>query len=451
MASLFLRIFLGFWLVIGALLAAGVLLTYQVAEQRREAWEQFDPRSVHIEASGVLASGGRGALAAWLGDGAGLPPELTLYVLDASGQDILGRALPRRLRGEFQRRHGRPGGQPALRDLPPNFRPARPAPELVGPRGEIYTLLLARTPRGPVRLLPDVSVRMTMLLLALLVSALAAWLIARALSRPVRGLQDATRALAGGELDTRLTGPIVERRDELGQLARDFNDMAARLEAAQRSQRELLRNVSHELRSPLARLRVALGLAERDAGGHPSLARIEKEADRLDWLIGEILQFARADAGAPRLEVFDLAELLGELVRDTRYECGDRPRIECNADQSVPVRAQREALSSAIENILRNAAHHARSRVDVGLTREARGLLLSVADDGGGVPEDELGLLFEPFYRGDKVGTAGLGLAIARRVTELHDGEISARNRPGGGLEVRLRLPRRLLVDQMPS
>lgn len=447
MPSLFLRIFLGFWLVIGALLAAGVLLSYQVAEQRREAWEQFDPRAVHFEASDVVSRGGRDALTRWLREGAGLPEELTLYVVDETGRDLLERPLPRRLMAEFAHRHRMFQRDRSLRSLPPNFRPARPAPQLVGPDGRVYTMLLTRTPRGAIRLLPDMSVRMTLLVFALLVSALVAWLLARTLSRPVEALKRATRALADGDLDARVSGGLAERRDELGQLSRDFNDMASRLEASQRSQKELLRNISHELRSPLARLRVALGLAQRDVGDHASLTRIEKEAERLDWLIGEILDFARADAGAPRTEVFDLTTLVRELVRDARFECGtEGPRIEFPADASVRVKGQRDALASAIENILRNAAHHAGRRVSLCLQRSAGGLTLSIADDGGGVPEEELALLFEPFYRGDKVGTAGLGLAIARRVTELHDGSIEARNLPDGGLEVRLHLPSEMLM-----
>jgi two-component system sensor histidine kinase CpxA len=453
MPSLFLRIFLGFWLVIGLLLAAAIMVVWQVAEQRREAWQQFDPRAVHIEASQVLSGGGPAALREWVADGAGLPPELRLYVLLADGRDILGRPLPEVLVAELARLRAVAEELSRPRALPPNFRPARPIPQIIGPEGRVYSLFLFRRPGAAARLLPAVPVRMTLLLFALAVSAGVAWLLARTLSRPVTGLRDATLALADGNLDTRVGHPIVERRDELGGLARDFNEMAAQLEASLRSQRELLRNVSHELRSPLARMRVALGLAQRDAGELPALARIERESDRLDWLIGEIMDFARADSGrGPRSEEFDLTAMLRELVRDARFESGDDgPRIELEAPAGILVRAQRSGLASAVENVLRNAAHHADRRVDVGVSREADGLAITVADDGGGVPEEELGLLFEPFYRGDKVGTAGLGLAIARRVTELHDGTISARNRQDGGLQVTITLPPTLLKSQRPS
>jgi two-component system sensor histidine kinase CpxA len=453
MPSLFLRIFLGFWLVIGLLLAAAIMVVWQVAEQRREAWQQFDPRAVHIEASQVLSGGGPAALREWVADGAGLPPELRLYVLLADGRDILGRPLPEVLVAELARLRAVAEELDRPRALPPNFRPARPIPQIIGPEGRVYSLFLFRRPGAAARLLPAVPVRMTLLLFALAVSAGVAWLLARTLSRPVTGLRDATRALADGNLDTRVGHPIVKRRDELGGLARDFNEMAAQLEASLRSQRELLRNVSHELRSPLARMRVALGLAQREAGELPALARIERESDRLDWLIGEIMDFARADSGrGPRSEEFDLTAMLRELVRDARFESGDDgPRIELEAPAGILVRAQRSGLASAVENVLRNAAHHAERRVDVGVDREADGLAITVADDGGGVPEEELGLLFEPFYRGDKVGTAGLGLAIARRVTELHDGTISARNRQDGGLQVTITLPATLLKSQRPS
>lgn len=452
MPSLFLRIFLGFWLVIGALLAAGVLLSYQLAEQRREAWQQFDPRAIHYDASEALSRGGESALADWLAAGSGLPPGLALYVIDEDGRELLGRDLPRSLRGHPARLRGRPSPGRSLAGAPPNFRPARPAPQLVGPDGRVYTMLLGRQPRGATRFLPDVPMRVTLLLFALLTSAGVAWLLARTLSRPIERLRDATHALAEGDLGTRVGGPIAERRDELGGLARDFNEMAARLEASRRSRQELLRNVSHELRSPLARLKVALGLAQRDAVAHPALARIETESDRLDWLIGEIMDFARADADTPRRERFDLAAALSELVRDARFEAGDGgPEIRFEAPGRMMVRGQRDALSSAIENVLRNALHHAAREVGLRLARTPDGLAVTVTDDGGGVPDDELELLFEPFYRGDKIGTAGLGLAIARRVAELHDGTIAARNLAGGGLEVTISLPASVLTDQRPS
>ena len=200
-------------------------------------------------------------------------------------------------------------------------------------------------------------------------------------------------------------------------------------------------------------MRVALGLAQREAGELPALARIESESDRLDWLIGEIMDFARADSGrGPRSEEFDLTAMLRELVRDTRFEGGEQgPRIELEAPPGVMVRAQRAGLASAVENVLRNAAHHAERRVDVRLAQEPRELTITISDDGGGVPEEELGLLFEPFYRGDKVGTAGLGLAIARRVTELHEGAISASNRPDGGLQVTIALPATVLSGRRPG
>jgi two-component system sensor histidine kinase CpxA len=229
--------------------------------------------------------------------------------------------------------------------------------------------------------------------------------------------------------------------------------MAERMETLVSSQQRLLRDVSHELRSPLARLRVALELARDRAGAAAgeSIDRMEREATRIDDLIGQLLFLERLAAGEPggEKEVFDLAELLGEVVDDASFEASAGGReVKVEADAEAVVRGYPVLLRSAIDNVLRNAIRHAPEStvVDVVLVVDGGSAEISVRDHGPGVPEEHLHSLFEPFTRVAHArerssGGAGLGLAIARRAVELHQGSVAARNRPDGGLEVVLRLP----------
>ncbi|MDX2438595.1 MAG: ATP-binding protein, partial [Acidobacteriota bacterium] len=259
----------------------------------------------------------------------------------------------------------------------------------------------------------------------------------------------------------RVGGRVIRRRDEIGQLAREFDTMAEQLERLVGSQRRLLSDVSHELRSPLARLRVALELA-RDRGGMAAdeyFDRMERESARIDDLIGQLLLLERLAAGKPDGEktTFALADLVGEVVDDASFEAsvsGIEVAVETGVD--VAVEGYPNLVRSAVDNVLRNAIRHtpASTTVDVDLGVDADWVKITVRDRGPGVPEEHLGSLFAPFTRVAEArerttGGAGLGLAIARRAVELHDGTVSARNHPDGGLEVELRLPR--VVGHEPS
>jgi two-component system sensor histidine kinase CpxA len=229
--------------------------------------------------------------------------------------------------------------------------------------------------------------------------------------------------------------------------------MAARLENLVGSQRRLLRDVSHELRSPLARLSVALELA-RDRAGEEAvepLGRIEREASRLDELIGKLLLLERLEEDGPRAEAveFDLCDLLTEVVDDAAFEAvaGDR-EVTLDACASCRINGHPDLMRSAFENVLRNAIRHTPegTTVEVSLTEEAGVRHVSVRDHGPGVPEEHLERLFDPFSRvadarERSTGGAGLGLAITRRAVELHGGSVTARNNPSGGFEVEIRLP----------
>jgi two-component system sensor histidine kinase CpxA len=249
---------------------------------------------------------------------------------------------------------------------------------------------------------------------------------------------------------------VQRRRDELGELAQDFDFMAERVESLVSAQQRLLQDVSHELRSPLARLSVALELALRDAGpaAAPALGRVGREAERLNELIGQLLTLVRLEGGAAPQQVrIELSQLVAEIADDADFEATAHDRrvrvAGCDVCEVVGVP---ELLRSAIENVLRNAVQHtaAGSAVDVTLRRQISGAApiatLEVRDHGPGVPEEALDAIFKPFYRVSDArerssGGVGLGLAITARAIHLHGGVLRARNAPDGGLIVQIDLP----------
>ena len=445
MRSLLLRIFVSFWSIIVITIVAAGALGYFYAERARATMQSFEVSDAMLEASASLRQNGRAGLTDWLRS----LPDVTaslIYVVDARGQDLLGRRLPPPVALAIKR-FGRPLFQ---RPAPPNrevgnLRPARPFTQLVGPDGHIYTLFVM-PPQGAVGRWLSERGGLGFAMIALLVSAIVSYLLARAISRPIRRFRESAVAIAGGNLDTRVADRVGTRRDEIGLLAQDFDRMTGELQRAWLRQTELARNVSHELRSPLARLRVALELARRKTGELPELERIDKETERLDELIGQILEYSRLDTERHEARSrIDLDELLRSVVEDVRYEYG---RIDYRSDGSGVVSGYPDALRSAVENVVRNAAQQnpAGGTVRVGLDTDAAQAVVTVEDQGGGVAEHELASIFEPFYRGtpqrdgEPARGSGLGLAIASRAIALHGGALVARN-TGHGLCVELRLP----------
>ena len=331
-------------------------------------------------------------------------------------------------------------------------------PPLLGmPLGDGYVLVAVVPPPSPLERFFDPYGLTLRLGAAFLVTGLISFLLARSLSAPVRMLRDATQKLAGGDLSVRVSPYLGDRRDETGELGRDFDRMAERIGDLLASQRRLLRDISHELRSPLARLNVALGLARRKAGpdAQGSLDRMEREADRLNGLIGELLTLALLESeprGIERVPV-DLQLLVREIVEDADFEANIANR-RVRVAQEVPasVAGVPELLRRAVENVVRNAVRFTpeNTTVEVRLSRpegvSVPAVRISVRDHGPGVPEDALDKLFEPFYRvadsrDRQSGGTGIGLAITRRAVKLHGGTVRAFNTPGGGMDVVLELP----------
>jgi signal transduction histidine kinase len=322
--------------------------------------------------------------------------------------------------------------------------------------GAVYRMVFDPPPqRGPFS--PPFSwwVRAMLLGVALAVSGLVSYLLARSISTPVRRLQAAAHTLSAGDLEARAGAVVTTRRDELGALGREFDSMADRLSSLIAARQRLLRDISHELRSPLARMEMAIGLARQDPGSTAAqLDRVERESDRLDQLISHILEYARLERDPSTLEFenFDLAELVRQIVHDAEFESQSPPdRLRVTSEDTVTARGDPSVLHSAIDNVVRNALLHGdrQQPIEVTLSNDADAVRISVRDHGPGVREEDLPHIFEPFYRaGSKdsnhVSTegTGIGLAITQRAAALHGGEVTARNAEGGGLIVTITLPR---------
>ena len=456
MRSLLMRFFLAFWLIIALTIATAATLGFLYAERARTSLENFEVSEAMLDASESLERRGRDGLVDWLESLPSVTASI-VYVLDEQRADLLGRRVPPPVL-HVLRRFERFGGPrpPRLRERD-NFRPARPFSQLVGPDGDTYTLIVLPPQNAVSRWVSERS-RTTFVIILLLVSGGVSYLLARAISKPILRFRESTVAIAGGDLDTRIPEAVEKRSDEIGALAQDFNRMARKLQVAWQRQGELTSNVSHELRSPLARLKVALELARRKTGDLSELDRIDAEAERLDALVGQLLTFSKLDADiSGDREPVSLSELIESVIDDVEFEHEGRDiAIEFTVDYEgkdsagevsnnapIQVTAHAGALRSATENVIRNAVIHGGDRVQVTLAKDGDQVLISVQDSGGGVADKDLEHLFEPFYRAggskDKDG-AGLGLAIAARALAMHEGSITASN-ADEGLKVEIRLP----------
>jgi signal transduction histidine kinase len=328
---------------------------------------------------------------------------------------------------------------------PPEFDEHRPPPMEFEGRGPHHPLPPeGKPPGGPISLFP--------LLAGLIASVLCAAGVAWYFAKPIRHLRNAFATAAEGNLDTRVGRAMGGRRDELADLGQDFDRMTERLQALMAAQKRLLHDVSHEMRSPLARLQAAIGLARQQPGRlEDSLARIEREGERMNRLIGELLTLSRLEAGVsgPQ-EKLDLGELLAEIVEDARFEGSTRQvGIDYEAAPALFVQANPELLQRAIENVVRNGLRFspAGTSLQIAANPETDGMIrLQIADRGVGVPEAELEAIFTPFYRGRNLATGdgyGLGLAIARQVVSTVNGKIAAKMKSDGstGLLVEILLP----------
>ncbi len=381
-------------------------------------------------------------------------------MVEPAGRELLGRPLPPFLRGSSATAAA-PGGGTQAGSSAGAIAPRGGALVLVAPGGSTYHVVIGPVHDRP-RLFGELElpgVPLTLLAIALVVSGAVCYVLARYLAAPVDRLRLATRRLAAGDLNVRVLPALKGRQNDLGLLAADLDTMAERLRLLLEAKQQLLRDVSHELRSPLARLQLALSLARREEGAvERNLERIESEAARLEALIARTLKLVSLERPVHALErsSVDVGELLRAIVADVAIEADAQGcLVQVRAQGPLPVWGDPELLRSAFENVIRNAVRYSPADAVVGIAADRvagegqQGGLVEVVirDQGPGVPEQELGRIFEPFYRVDaarghgRAGGEGLGLAIASRAVALHGGHIAARNAEGGGLSVTITLP----------
>ncbi len=453
MRSLFWKIFSNFLLIIILIVSVGVSLTL-LRDQ------EFPPLAHQEFARRAIDEYGRDAVAAYDQSGpagvddyiAGLRNKsgIDLMLLDEYGRSLSSRQAPRRMRHMMDRARG--SGE-VVRPMMGNRNAVAGIFTAADGRHFLVSVALPeRTkPRELIAALTHGFLGWKLLVL-LAITAVVCWFLARSMTSPIKRLREATCRFADGDLATRI-GDKITGGNELAELARDFDNMAMKIEGLVGSQQRLLRDISHELRSPLARLSIALELARQKQceGSEKALNRIELESQRMNEMIGQLLSLTRLESDVQEIKgrSFDLAQMSQQLVHDADFEAAANAcQVIYRGPSELVWSGQQELLSRAIENVIRNAIKYTAddSEVQVNLQVLDREIVLQVLDRGPGVPEQALEKLFIPFYRVEddrdrKSGGTGIGLAIAERAIRLHNGSIKAENRSDGGLKIEIILP----------
>ena len=449
MRSLFFKIFFSYWVAQALFVILAILVTMAIRPPESRRFEYFRVSSAS-QAAQAYERGGRPELLKYLSEMERAIRDRA-YLFNDRGEELSGRVPPEWAYRLAQGESPKPAG--FLGWVGTDRRISQP---IVGPSGQHYTLVLERPVAPHFFFVPNRTPGLG-ILLAILTSGLVCFLLARYVTAPVVRLRAATQRLSEGDLTARAGALRTGRRDELAELVRDFDSMAERIESLINAQSRLLNDISHELRSPLARLNVALGLARQRTGPEAAatLDRIESEANRLNELIGRLLMLARLEGGEPSADkvLVPLNELVLEVVEDARFEAqGRNCRVVCPLVEPCEVSGSPALLRSAIENVVRNALRYTGEGTEVEIRLEcvdtvnAAKAVIRVMDSGPGVPEEALDRMFRPFYRvadarDRQTGGVGLGLSITERAVRLHGGSVRAMNRPGGGLMVEIQLP----------
>jgi len=449
MRSLFLKIFLSYWAALALFMVLAILVTLAMRPPRANSAVEALQGKILTDAVQAYEHGGPEEARQYLRS-LRQNQHVWAFLFNEKGEDLIGHRAPEWIerveRGEIHTVDsiwGRIGPRQFMR------------PTMTAADGRRYIMVIELPPDQRTLFGPHGMLWLS-ILIAVLSSGLVCYPLARYLASPIVRLRAATQKLASGDLSARAGVPHFRRRDEMAELVRDFDAMAERLEKLAQAQSRLLSDISHELRSPLARLNVALALARQRSGSatQGSLDRAELEAERLNELIGRLITVVRLEAGDDAMRRFrvQLDELIAEIAKDADFEAAGR-NCHVVVASSVPavVLGDPDMLRIAIENVVRNAVRYTREGSKVEIDLKSGGVdpghaTIQVTDSGSGVPEEALDKLFRPFYRIDDArdrhtGGVGLGLAITQRSILLHGGTVHASNRPQGGLMVEIRLP----------
>jgi signal transduction histidine kinase len=454
MRSLFLKIFLSFWVAQALFTVLAILATMAMRPAREvSSIEAMQPKYLN-EAVDTYQTGGAEKLRDYLHD-----------LSDAQhGRSVLfneqGPLTGHAVRPQFEETMNgqRHTADTFLGRINPRFQMLKTSK--ADADGHAYTLV-TELPPGQTALFGPNGVPGLGIFIAVLTSGLVCYFLAQFLTSPVLRLRQATQKLAAGDLSARAGSKTSGGGDEISQLVRDFDLMAEQIEKLVTAQSRLLKDISHELRSPLARLTVALELARQRTGpeAYSALERISMESGRMNELIGSLMTVARLDSGAGSLRKapVQLEALIEEVARDAAFEAQSRDcQVEAEILDELPVLGDPALLRSAIENVVRNATRYTADGTTVNIRAEraengsSAEAVIRVGDSGPGVPDESLEKIFQPFYRiddarGRSTGGVGLGLAITDQAIRLHGGSVRASNLPEGGLGIEIRLPLQLV------
>lgn len=451
MRSLYWKIFLSFWLASILIIVTTAWVTSEIAQKSSiPARERVFMDSYANAAVITFESGHHQALTQWLAH-TGLEHNMSLYLLTSQGEIIGNQAIPDQVRqiADLLKKDLLDDGIFKTNHLIVSH-------EILSTSGTAYRLAaLSEKPLSHFVQIPWAGLT-ARLLIAAIISGLICYLLSIYLTQPLRALCRAARSIATGNLSTRV-GPLSGHyKDEIAKLSEEFDSMAEEIQSLVLSKERLLQDISHELRSPLARLQMAIALGRKKTKNLAisEFDRMELECVRLNRLISDILDYARLKQSMDLVtkKPCDLLRLIQQIIQDANFEfAAKEPRIQLVQSLPVTLVLDERLIHRALENIIRNALHYSPSNtlvsVHLKLSSDHKYVYIDISDHGSGVPDAQLETIFSPFYRVDssrekKTGGYGLGLAIARQAIKQHDGMITAKNRKQGGLTIRITLPK---------
>ncbi len=450
--SLFLKIFLWFWLSIALVVAALTIVHWSTqTEPLVRQWQIFVGEAVNTNsqtAVQIFENEGKQGLEEYLNRISNPERVNAVGFFDGNLQQVAGNEISPEARNLATAALA--SDVVEMHRLPEQTLAAR---KIKSKTDENYVYVIQYRRPQQTTLLTEITNRIPQILAVIFAAGLGCYGLARYLSSPIGKLRKATKKFADGDLHTRVAPEIGNRRDELARLAKDFDEMAERIESLLSSQKRLTQDISHELRSPLARLNVALELAKQKSDSEstaPIFERIENESNRLNEMIGRLLTLSKLETGAPDFTKSEvkLSALVENIAADADFEAQAKSKsVRLLENQDCTVLGSENLLRSAVENVLRNAVRYTKeaTTVEISVAKRNGNAEIVVRDFGGGIPEEELENIFRPFYRvGEarerKTGGIGLGLAIAERAVHAHKGTITAKNAENG-LIVEIRLP----------